>query len=128
MAGGAGLRAQTGASVRDGIYTEAQAKRGDEGYHKECASCHGAEMEGKGQAPALKGMEFTANWTGQTVGDLFEKIQGSMPADRPGQLSGETNAAILAYILQRNGFPGGKQELAGDAEALRKIRFEAATR
>jgi mono/diheme cytochrome c family protein len=114
------------ASVWDGIYTEDQAKLGDQDYHRECGSCHGAEMEGKGQAPPLAGTEFTGNWNGMTVGDLFEKIQGSMPADRPGQLSADQNATILAYILQYNKFPSGKKELAGDIGALGKIRFEAA--
>ena len=120
------LRGQAGASVRDGIYTEDQAKRGDRDYRKECGSCHGADLEGKGQAPPLQGAEFTSNWNGMSVGDLFDKIQSSMPGDRPGQLSAEENAGILAYILQRNQFPSGKQELPGDADALRKIRFEAA--
>lgn len=120
------LQGQAPASVRDGIYTEDQARRGDPDYHKECGSCHGAGLEGKDQAPPLLGAEFTSNWSGMTVGDLFDKIQSSMPGDRPGQLSPDENAAILAYILQRNQFPSGPQALPGDAGALRKIRFEAA--
>jgi mono/diheme cytochrome c family protein len=119
------LRGQAAASVWDGIYTEDQARQGDPDYHRACGSCHGDSLEGKGQAPPLAGMEFTANWDGQTVGDLFEKIQTSMPADHPGQLTAEENAGILAYILQSNKFPAGKEKLAGDGEALRKIRFEA---
>jgi S-disulfanyl-L-cysteine oxidoreductase SoxD len=120
------LRGQERASVWDGIYTEDQAKRGDQDYQKECAKCHGAQMEGKGRTPPLGGAEFTAYWDGMTVGLLFETMQSAMPADRPGQLSMEENADILAYLLKSNTFPSGGKELAGDVDALRKIRFEAA--
>jgi mono/diheme cytochrome c family protein len=113
------------ASVADGIYTDDQAKQGGQDYQKECASCHGAELEGRGQAPPLAGDDFQLNWKGMTVGDLFDKIQSSMPADKPGQLSTDENAGILAYILQMNKFPSGKTALPGDVEALRKITFEA---
>ena len=33
-------------SVWDGVYTEEQAKRGEELYRKECASCHGYTLVG----------------------------------------------------------------------------------
>jgi hypothetical protein len=49
-----------------------------------------------------------------------------MPGDRPGQLSTEENADILAYLLKSNQFPSGGKELVGDIDALRKIRFAAA--
>jgi hypothetical protein len=52
-------------------------------------------------------------------------MQTQMPADRPGQLSTEQNAAILAYILKYNKFPSGKNDLPGDTTALKGIRFEA---
>ena len=114
------------ASVADGIYTESQATEGGADYRKECASCHGMDLTGRGQAPPLAGPEFVSNWNGMTVGDLFDKMESSMPADRPGQIGAEENARILAYILQANQFPSGKITLAGDADTLRKIRFEAA--
>ena len=116
---------QTSRSVWDGIYTEAQAARGEAGYREACASCHGATLDGSGQIPPLAGSEFTMNWNGMTVGDLFEKMQTSMPADRPGQLSEAQNAAILAYILQFNKFPAGRNELPSNADALKSIRFDS---
>ena len=119
------LRGQADASVLDGIYTDSQAKQGDQDYHKDCASCHAMDLGGRGQAPPLKGAEFVSNWNGLTVGVLFEKIQSAMPADRPGQLSMEENAGILAYMLQVNKFPSGKNPLAADIDALKKIRFES---
>jgi mono/diheme cytochrome c family protein len=112
-------------SVWDGIYTEQQAERGAAGYREACASCHGEQLKGHGQNPPLAGGSFTANWNGSSVGDLLEKIQVSMPADRPGKLSKARNAEILAYILKFNKFPGGDKDLPADADALKAVRFEA---
>jgi len=113
-------------SVRDGIYTPAQAERGEALYTKACASCHRANLQGRGTTPSLAGSSFLEKWDGQSVGDLFEKMQASMPADHPGSLSREQNAAILAYILRFNEYPAGKTELTTDAERLARTRFEAA--
>jgi hypothetical protein len=74
----------------------------------------------------LAGADFVEKWDGQTVGDLFEKMQVSMPADHPGSLSREQNAAILAFILRFNEFPAGETELRTEVEWLAKIRFKAA--
>ena len=119
--------AQSTASVWDGVYSDPQAGRGAALYQTACASCHGDKLQGKGQTPALMGSDFVMDWSGMTVGDLFDKIQTSMPADKPGSLSREQNASLLAYLLSANKFPSGKAELASDAERLRQIRFEAAT-
>ena len=118
--------AQTPArSVWDGIYTPEQAKRGSALYAKECGSCHGTELTGGESAPPLAGGDFLSNWNGLTVGDLFERIRVSMPADRPGRLSREQDADVLAYILSFNQFPSGKTELERQTEALKQIRFES---
>jgi len=121
------VRAQGRRSTRDGVYNDGQAARGQASYKISCASCHGDTLAGSGaQNPPLAGQDFIANWTGQTLDDLFEKIQTSMPADHPGALSRGTNADILAYILKVNRLPAGKNELPGDAEELKQIQFEAA--
>ncbi|MBZ5595191.1 MAG: c-type cytochrome [Acidobacteriia bacterium] len=119
-------RAQAERSVWDGIYTAAQAQRGQALYTKHCASCHRENLEGHGTTPSLAGSEFLARWDGQTVDDLFEKMQESMPADHPGSMSRERNAAILAFILGFNEFPAGAAELRNESEWLAKIRFQAA--
>ena len=118
--------AQTPASVRDGVYSAEQARKGEALYRQECASCHGEKLEGRGQAPPLTGADFIMDWNGMTVGDLFEKMQTSMPADQPGHLSREQNATLLAFILSANQFPAGAAELSTDGERLQQIRFEAA--
>ena len=113
------------ASTRDGVYSTAQASRGQASYKAACASCHGETLEGSGAAtPPLVGSDFTMNWAGQTVDDLFERIQTSMPADRPGKLSRAENADILAYILSVNKLPAGNSDLPSDAESLKQIQFD----
>ena len=83
-------------------------------------SCHGE------QTPPLTGNDFTSNWNGMSVADLFEKMQVSMPADGPGQLSKDQDAGILAFLLKFNKFPTGARDLPSTADALKGIRFEAA--
>jgi mono/diheme cytochrome c family protein len=119
------LFAQTSRSVWDGVYTVEQAKRGSDAFSTECASCHGTDLTGGDSAPPLMGGEFTSNWNGLTVGDLFERIRTSMPANNPGKLSRDKNADILAFILSVNQFPAGKSELERQTEVLKQIRFEA---
>lgn len=113
-------------SVWDGVYSPAQAKRGQALYAKACASCHRDNLEGHGPTPSLAGDEFRDRWDGQTLDDLFEKMQATMPGDHPGTLSREENGAILAFILQANDMPAGDKDLPTESESLAKIRFTAA--
>jgi len=116
---------ETTRSVWEGVYTDDQAKRGETLYARECASCHGDLLTGGEQAPPLAGGEFLANWNGLTAGDLFERIRKTMPMNKPGKLSREVNADILAYMLAVNKFPAGNTELSHNAEMLKQIRIEA---
>ena len=70
-------------TTQDGVYTEAQAKRGEETYAKACASCHAADLSGSGQAPALADADFNKEWNSQPLSDLFDRIHTTMPADAP---------------------------------------------
>jgi cytochrome c len=117
--------AQAPSSVWDGVYTPEQAKRGEALYSMQCAACHGSELTGGESAPPLMGGEFLSNWYGLTVGDLFDRIRVSMPADRPGTLNREKAADILAHIFLVNQFPAGKTDLATQSEYLKQIRIEA---
>jgi mono/diheme cytochrome c family protein len=123
------LRAQqptpTTRSVLDGVYTEEQAKRGNTGYGQNCASCHGPALAGEDESPALAGGAFISNWSGTNLGELFERIQQSMPGNNPGSLSRQENADILAYILSYNKYPAGKVELPRETQILSQIRIDA---
>jgi mono/diheme cytochrome c family protein len=112
-------------SVWEGVYTEAQAKRGEAIYRQSCAACHGMALEGIETAGPLVGARFAANWNGVTVGDLAERVRVSMPHDRPGTLSRQQIADVLAHVFSVNRFPTGKVELARQTELLKQIRFEA---
>jgi mono/diheme cytochrome c family protein len=121
-----GALARAPASVWDGVYSDEQAARGVSLYGRECASCHGKALEGAGLFPPLAGDDFKSNWDGRPLGDLFEKMRVSMPADHPGKLNADQNADILAYMLKQNGFPAGSTAMKGDANALQSVRFDTA--
>ncbi len=116
--------AQTPRSVWDGVYTQAQANRGKTAYAEQCASCHGAELGGGDETPALTGDKFLANWHNRSVDEFFEKVRTSMPPDRPGSLSRQKSSDILAYIFAANRFPAGGGILSTQSEALKQIKFD----
>ncbi len=113
-------------SVWDGVYTEEQARRGESLYSGTCSSCHGDKLKGNGSTPALTGDDFASDWNGLTLDGLFDKIRRTMPHNKPGQLSRQQAADVLAYILSFNKFPGGKAELPPENDALKLIRFQPA--
>jgi S-disulfanyl-L-cysteine oxidoreductase SoxD len=115
----------TKTSVWDGVYTKQQADRGHSLYSNNCAQCHGPELGGVDETPALAGGQFMSNWSSLTVGALFDRIHNTMPLGSPGQLSPEVDADILAYILSVNGFPDGKTELAHESVKLAQITLDA---
>ena len=118
--------AQTPRSVLDGVYTEEQTTRGASIYVQECASCHGPTLDGvDDKGPPLSGTVFMENWTGLTVGNVFERIRVSMPQDDPGRLASERKVDVLAYMLSVGKFPAGNTELPREAQVLSQIRYES---
>lgn len=109
----------------DGVYTEAQAKRGEALYGQYCASCHGADLAGGEMAPSLTGGEFTANWNDLSLGDLYERFRISMPQNAPGSLSRQQNSDILAYVLRKMNAPVGSAEVSTVTDELKGIKFLA---
>jgi S-disulfanyl-L-cysteine oxidoreductase SoxD len=116
---------QESATVWDGVFTDEQARRGETAYRQECSSCHGAELEGGDMTPPLVGGTFTSNWNDLTLGDLFERIRATMPLDKPGTLSRQQNADVVAFVLKANLWPAGTTELARDLGALKQIRIQS---
>jgi quinoprotein glucose dehydrogenase len=111
-------------SVKEGVYTEAQAKRGEPIYKENCAACHGDDLAGSGPMPPLAGDEFVKNW--KNLGDLFDKIHQSMPASSPGSLTEAQTADLIAYMLSVGKFPAGTTELEPKMEPLMQITVEPA--
>jgi mono/diheme cytochrome c family protein len=116
---------QTTRSVWDGVYSSEQAKRGQARYNEQCASCHGQALEGGESAPPLAGGEFLSNWGGLSVGELFDRTRSTMPQSKPGSLSREANAEILAYVFSANQFPAGKADMPQASEVLKEIKIDA---
>ena len=117
--------AQGAPSVWDGVFTQDQAKRGQDLYSRACAACHGQDLMGGEMAPGLADPQFRSNWDGVPVGELFERIRVSMPADSPGGMSRQQYADVLAFIFSRSEFPTGAAELSTRTEMLQLIMFKA---
>lgn len=100
-----------------GVYTEDQAKRGSVAYEANCATCHGDDLAG-GQGPALVDDRFERSWGARGLGRLFTKIQNSMPRNAVSSVTDTEKLAIVAYVLQANGFPAGTEELRSDPALL----------
>jgi S-disulfanyl-L-cysteine oxidoreductase SoxD len=89
----AAMLAQGSRSVWDGVFTEAQAKRGEALFHENCVTCSGPALEGDGEAPPLSGGEPFWAWNGKPLTALFDKIHKKMPHNKPGTLSGGRDGA-----------------------------------
>ena len=117
-------QAQQSRTVRDGVYTDAQAARGATTYKEKCASCHGPALGGS-LAPPLAGDAFAATWGGP-LSAIVDKIQATMPANAMGTLTRAQAADVLAFMLQTSKFPAGKAELSSDDAALKTIALPGA--
>ncbi len=120
--------AQSGArpaSVWDGVYTSEQAVRGRAAYDASCSGCHGADLAGRRDNRALAGDRFWQDWGEDSLGVLFSVVRKTMPRGASGSLADDTYLDIVAYVLQKNGYPEGDRELtAASVDAVRVIRKE----
>jgi len=107
----------------DGVFTEAQSKRGEGLYTQSCSMCHGPDLAGLDTASALTGGEFNTDWNDLPLDDLFERMRTTMPADAPGTLSRQQYADVLSFVLVKGGFPAGQTELSPESAALKEVKF-----
>jgi quinoprotein glucose dehydrogenase len=105
-------------SVWDGVYSKEQAARGQTAYLSKCARCHGENLLGGDDAPALVDKDFLEKWNGKSVVSLIEFTRKTMPSDGPGKLTRQQCTEMIAYLLRANGFPAGSGELTSDDEIL----------
>lgn len=130
LAASGGVAAETGTasharSVKDGVYTEVQAQRGETAYRAHCVECHGEELRGAHMTPSMVGIGFAFRWRGRDLYDFYEGMRTTMPQSAPGGLSTDVYADLVAFILARNGYPAGDRELPTRADAMRGIVIEA---
>jgi mono/diheme cytochrome c family protein len=103
-------------SVKAGVYTAAQADRGQTVFRSKCASCHAPNR--------FTDDFFYASFAGKPLWEMFDVISDSMPEDNPGSLKKEEYADVIAYLLKLNNFPAGATDLPIDKDALSAILME----
>jgi cytochrome c5 len=92
-------------SIWDGVYSEAQAKRGLATYNSHCSGCHGADLGGFGGV--LIGSKFMDRWREDKLSNFYKLIRNTMPPGPRDSLSDAEYVDIVAYVLKRNEFPAG---------------------
>ena len=113
-------------TVWDGVYTDAQAARGQAVFVRSCGGCHRDDMSGGDDSePPLRGSHFSGKWEDAVVAELYDFIATSMPRNRPGSLPLQDCVDIVAFILKSNEMPPGSAELTTDIDRLAAIRFTA---
>ena len=98
-----------------GVYTAAQAAKGEEMYYSLCIACHP-----KG---TYAGPSFKTNWNGRPLSDLWDWISNKMPKNDPGTLTPAEVAQVMSYILQQNKMPVGTA-LPASEKALFSIKIQ----
>jgi alcohol dehydrogenase (cytochrome c) len=106
-------------------FTSAQAEQGAVVYQRHCSSCHGQDLGGTAEAPALAGPAFVSKWRSQMAMELYRVAVQTMPPNRPGLLSEADALAVEAFILQRNGAAAGAQPLTAGQQAPISSVFSA---
>jgi mono/diheme cytochrome c family protein len=103
----------------EGLYTNAQATRGQQVFRRSCVACHSensGEIPGQSAAPSLLGETFSSRWAGSSVASLFDTIRQTMPDGAPNSLSLSEYADVTAYLLQMNEYPASASELTRDSQ------------
>ena len=110
-----GAAAQSGGTVADGVFTSDQVTRGEQTFRDVCSACH--------DTVEFSGGRFRLTWVGLTAGDLFDTISTLMPEGDPGSLSPARYAAVVAYLLELNGYPAGETPLPTSLSALQALEI-----
>ena len=110
------VTAATQKSVKDGVYTAAQAERGEAVFKSRCASCHTPGY--------FTDDNFYTNYADKPLWQLFDVVSDSMPEDDPGSLKIDQYADVISFLLKLNKFPAGETELPTDKDALSEILIE----
>jgi cytochrome c2 len=107
-------------TARDGVYTGAQATRGEAIFKDKCAACHGEMLEGL-LGPPLAGDEFLKAWGSQPLSELVNKILKTMPQSDPGTVTRPQAIDLVAHMLQVGKFPAGQADLPEGDDALKLV-------
>jgi ankyrin repeat protein len=105
----------------DGIFSEDQARRGQQVYARACAVCHLDTLRGDSVSPPLVGPAFFARYPDMTLLEMVSAIRSSMPQNAPDSLGDQAYVDLAAYLLEMNGSHAGDSELKTDVAALESI-------
>ena len=107
-----------------GVYSAAQAERGQQAYWlDECGSCHD-ESGGASGVAVLVGANFLEDWDGHSALELARHIHSSTMG-QPGDISIAEATDLIAFILRENEIPAGSSDLPADRRTLAGIRMDA---
>ena len=95
-------------TVWDGVYTEAQAARGQTAFGQSCAGCHALTAARQG---AARGRTILEEFRAENRRRSARVRQHQHAERRPGSLNESTYRDIVAVMLKSNGFPAGTSEL-----------------
>ena len=118
------------ASVWDGVFTEAQATRGQAVYPGACGICHGRRLNGAPEDPDMRSTpplaraRFLRVWEGRSLATLFEYTRATMPEDNPNSLTEQEYVDVIAYMLTVGEMPAGDDELQPDPQSLARVVIE----
>jgi mono/diheme cytochrome c family protein len=103
----------------------AQVSSGSKLFAQNCASCHGAALEG-GAGPPLSGPNFKtlSSKVHATVGDIFSYMTSNMPMNAPASLKHDQYVAIMAFILSKNGYHPNSSALTYSAAMQSKAPIQ----
>jgi alcohol dehydrogenase (cytochrome c) len=94
-----------------GPFNAQQLQAGRAAYATNCSVCHGDNLSGEGEAPALAGKAFMVSFGNKTTRDLFGIVKTEMPLSAPGSLSDETYTNLVAFLLHASGARTGTTAL-----------------
>lgn len=109
-----------GSKGSEGWYSTQQAEQGATLFKQKCAVCHGANLQG-GAGPTLVGTQFFLRYKGKPLSVLWSTIHTEMPLTAPSTLTAPESLALVAFILQKNGFPAGASPIVGHYDIMRII-------
>jgi mono/diheme cytochrome c family protein len=102
-------------TTQSGVFTEEQAKRGQQTFLGICVSCHAPSSQ--------SGDEFDQHWKDHPLSDLYTYVGTQMPQNDPGSLDPFVTVDVIAYMLKLNAMPAGTKDLAPDTLLLKTIRI-----
>jgi cytochrome c len=129
---GAAASPQQNTTVWDGIYSDAQARRGEQVYKRSCGYCHRDDLtggffdNGVGRTPALAGprafdSSFVERWKNMTMADLVATVAATMPQEEPASLSAQAYVDVVCYLLSKNDVRAGPTDLPTEVEVLQHV-------